>query len=335
MNSIKYNNTTMVFNHIPADSRLQTFPISPSRQELWNRYKQAVLCIWTVEEVKLRDDAEHYNRLLNDKERHFVKYILAFFSSFDAIVNINLAERFRDEVKILEVRYFYDFQIMMENIHAEMYALMLETIIRDPVEKESLLTAVHTLPIIAKMARWANKWIHGEQSEASFATRLVAMSAVEGVLFTGAFCAIYWLANRGGIMPGFTQANEFIARDERCHTAFAVALYEFIEPAHKLSDDRIYAIFDEAVNLSIEFIAEALPIDLLEMNQRLMGQYIRHMTDNILIMYGLAPKYGDRNPFPFMAQINLPNKTDFFVKNPTEYSGARGETSTFEDISDF
>lgn len=299
---------------IPEDDRLTTYPIM--RSEIWEFVKKAQHSFWTAEEVSLSTDRVHYERKLSKGQKWFVDCVLAFFAASDKIVNMNLAKRFKDDINIPEVEYFYNFQIAMEDIHAEMYSLQLETIIPDKMERQHLLNAITTIPVIGKMTDWMFSCI---SSSESFPARLLRMACVEGVFFSGCFCAIYWLQNKG-LMPGLGQANELIARDEGLHTQFALALYNMVKPEYKLSKKQVYDIFDAAVNIAREFINYALPESLPEMNATLMSKYIECMADNLLALVDLPPLYKSKNPFPFMEQLNLANRTNFFERRVSEYS---------------
>lgn len=315
---------------ISGDDRLTTLPIG--RPQLWDLYKKSMKCFWTAEEVNISVDKSDYKRKLTEKERHFVNFVLAFFAASDKIVNLNLAKRFKDEIKILEAEYFYDFQMAMENIHAEMYSLLLDTIITDEKEKAFLQDAIKNIPVIAKMTDWMFKWIN---SDKSFAHRLLGMACVEGIFFSGCFCAIYWLANRG-LMPGLAHSNELIARDEGLHTFFATVLYNLIREELKLSQTEAYEIIAEAVEIAKEFINAALPIDLPEMNARLMSQYIETVADNLLVLIELPKVYNSKQPFKFMEQINMIGKTNFFERYVSDYQKAPvADNDEFEVSTNF
>ena len=315
---------------VPGDDRLTTFPIQ--RELLWKLYKQATKSFWVVEEVNLSVDRNDFARKLSPQEKHFVKLILAFFAASDKIVNINLAKRFKEEIKILEVEYFYDFQMMMENIHAEMYSLLLDTLIESEEEKQHLLNAAQTIPIIKKMTEWMYKWIN---SSDNFAQRLLGMACVEGIFFSGCFCAIFWLCNRG-LMPGLGHSNELISRDEGLHTLFAAILFSMIKEQYKLDTKTCFDIVREAVDIAKEFINEALPINLPEMNSLLMSTYIEFVADNLLNLANLDILYGSAQPFQFMEQINLQNKTNFFERYVSNYQKTpKSDTEVFEISSEF
>jgi ribonucleoside-diphosphate reductase subunit M2 len=298
----------------PSDKRLQLFPIRFPK--VYEAYKRAEASFWTAEELDLASDARDFEEKLTEPERHFIKHILAFFASSDAIVNENLVERFSSEVQIQEARLFYGFQTAMEGIHSETYALLIEQLVKDPTEKEKLFGAIETIPCIAAKANWARKWI---SSSDSFAERLVAFAVVEGIFFSGAFCAIFWLKKRG-LMPGVTFSNELISRDEGLHTQFACLLYSMLE--RPLTVHRVHEIVGEAVKHEIEFITEALSCRLIGMNADLMTQYVKFVADRLLVALGHAKLYEATNPFEWMELISLQGKTNFFEKRVSEYQKA-------------
>jgi ribonucleoside-diphosphate reductase subunit M2 len=292
--------------------RYVMFPIKNSA--IWSMYKKQVECFWRVEEVDLSKDLASWATLTSD-EQYFIKMILAFFAASDGIVLENLGMRFMTEVQVSEARAFYGFQIAMENIHSEMYSLLIDTYIRSEEEKQRLFTAIEHYPCIKKKADWAIKWINDTKS--SFALRLVAFACVEGIFFSGAFCAIYWLKKRGK-MPGLTFSNELIARDEALHTEFAILLYrQLVNP---LTAEVVHAMLKEAVQIEQEFICEALPCRLISMNAKLMSQYIEFITDRLARQLGYAPIYNVGNPFDFMEMISMEGKTNFFEKRVGEYA---------------
>ena len=293
------------------DNRFVMFPIK--HDDVWDMYKKALESFWRAEEVDLSKDLKDWDSL-NDDEKHFISMILAFFAASDGIVLENLGVRFMTEVKISEARAFYGFQIAMENIHSEMYSLLIDTYIKNKTKKEELFHAIDNFECIKKKADWAMKWINQEDS---FAERLVAFAAVEGIFFSGAFCSIYWLKKRG-LMPGLTFSNELISRDEALHTEFAVLLYSKL--ASKLSQERIYEIITEAVEIEKEFITDALPCRLIGMNSKLMKQYIEFVADRLFIQMGYEKYYKTANPFSFMELISLEGKTNFFEKRVGEYA---------------
>jgi len=278
---------------------------------IWEMYKKAEASFWTAEEIDLSDDQKHWDNM-NDGERHFVSHILAFFAASDGIVNENLAVNFMSEVQLPEARCFYGFQIMMENIHSETYALLIDTYIKDPAEKDRLFHAIDTIPCVQKKAEWALRWINN----GSFAERLVAFAAVEGIFFSGSFCSIFWLKKRG-LMPGLTFSNELISRDEGSHCEFACLLYSMLE--NKLSKEAVTNIITDAVEIEKEFISDALPVSLIGMNAKLMSQYIEFVADRWLGELGYPKHYGASNPFDFMEMISLQGKTNFFEKRVGDY----------------
>ena len=310
-------------------NRYVIFPIK--YQDIWNMYKKHRSVDWNVEEIILTGDRQHWENKLNDDERHFIKNILAFFAGSDGIVMENLTTRFSNEVQIPEARMFYAFQNMIEGIHSETYSLLIDTYITDPKEKDHLLRAIETIPSVAKKAKWALKWIEDDQS--SFATRLVAFAAVEGIFFSGSFCAIYWLKKRG-LMPGLTFSNELISRDEGLHTDFACLLYSYIK--NKRSQEEIHDMFKEAVEIEKEFINDSIPCRLIGMNAELMSQYIEFVADRLLVQLGYDKIWESSNPFDFMELISLRVKANFFERRVGEYqlAGVGKTTEERELIED-
>ncbi|KAJ3074002.1 Ribonucleotide-diphosphate reductase (RNR), small subunit [Rhizoclosmatium hyalinum] len=294
--------------------RFVLFPIK--YQEVWQMYKKAEASFWTVEEVDLSKDASDWEKL-SDDEKFFVSHVLAFFAASDGIVNENLVERFSNDVQIPEARCFYGFQIMIENIHSEMYSLLIDTYIKEPSQREHLFDAIDTIPCIRKKADWALKWISDKSS--SFAERLVAFAVVEGIFFSGSFASIFWLKKRG-LMPGLTFSNELISRDEGLHTDFACLLFSLLK--NKPTVDTVYKIVSEAVELEQEFLIDALPVKLIGMNSDLMSQYIEFVADRLLVSLGCPKLYNVENPFDFMDLISLQGKTNFFEKKVGEYQKA-------------
>jgi len=299
--------------------RFVMFPIQ--YQEVWEMYKKHEASFWTAEEIDLSQDNKDWDKLA-DGERHFIKHVLAFFAASDGIVNENLAGQFATEVQIPEARCFYGFQMAMENIHSETYSLLIEQYIRDPVEKEQVFDAMHTMPAVQEKANWALQWMNRENS---FAERLIAFAAVEGVLFSGSFCAIYWLKKRG-LMPGLTFSNELISRDEGLHAEFACLLYRMLE--NRLPEDVVHDIIRGAVNAERSFICEALSCDLIGMNSELMTRYIEFVADRLLTALGHTKLFGSKNPFDWMDLISLQGKTNFFEKRVGEYQKAGVMTSS-------
>lgn len=336
----------------PGTDRFCVFPIQ--YDNLWDFYKKHISTFWTVEEVLLTDDLSDWQKL-NDNERYFIKNVLAFFAASDGIVNENLVLNFYNEVQITEARQFYTVQMMIESIHGEMYSLLIDTYINDSAEKEKLFNAVETIPAVKRKAEWAMKWIEegstlqhmipekymktlefltgfddfsDEVQEAlnfltkerpSFAQRLLAFVCVEGIFFSGSFCAIYWLKNKG-LMPGLATANEFISRDEGLHAEFAIELYNMLE--NRLCDETVHQIFKEAVDIEKEFITESLPVSLLGMNSDLMSQYIEFVADRWLVMLGYDKLYNSENPFGFMEMISVNTKENFFETRVSQYQKA-------------
>lgn len=297
---------------------LDRFILSPIKYpKIWEMYKKAEASFWTTEEIDLSQDVQDWEKKLNDNEKHFIKYVLAFFAASDGIVNENLASRFMTEVQLPEARAFYGFQIAVENIHSETYSTLIDTFIKNQKEKKHIFRAIETVPAVNKKAKWALKWI---TSSNSFAERLVAFAAVEGIFFSGSFCAIYWLKKRG-LMPGLTFSNELISRDEGLHTSFACLLYSYLEYS-KLKKERLEEIICEAVEIEKEFITEALPVDLLGMNCKLMCQYIEFIADRLFLDLGCEKFYKVNNPFNWMEMISLQGKTNFFEKRVGDYQKA-------------
>ncbi|KAF1760635.1 hypothetical protein GCK72_008884 [Caenorhabditis remanei] len=293
------------------DNRFVIFPLR--HHEIWQFYKKAVASFWTVEEVDLGKDMNDWEKM-NGDEQYFISRVLAFFAASDGIVNENLCERFSNEVKVSEARFFYGFQIAIENIHSEMYSKLIETYIRDEKERLTLFNAIFEFEFIKKKADWAMKWI--SDKKASFAERLIAFAAVEGIFFSGSFASIFWLKKRG-LMPGLTHSNELISRDEGLHRDFACLLYSMLQ--NKLTQERIFEIIKDAVCIEQEFLTEALPVDMIGMNCRLMSQYIEFVADHLLAELGCDKLYNVKNPFDFMENISIDGKTNFFEKRVSEY----------------
>ena len=294
--------------------RFVIFPIK--HHDIWEWYKKMEASFWTAEEIDLHQDLNDWNNKLNEDEKYFIKHILAFFAASDGIVNENLAENFVNEVQYAEAKFFYGFQIMMENIHSETYSLLIDTYVKDEVEKDQLFHALEVFPAIRKKADWALKWIESD----SFAERLIAFAAVEGIFFSGAFCSIYWLKKRG-LMPGLTFSNELISRDEGVHCDFAVHLHNH-HLINKVSKARIKEIIVEALDIEREFVTESLPVSLIGMNATLMTQYLEFVTDRLLVELQCERVYNASNPFDFMDMISLQGKTNFFEKRVSEYQKA-------------
>ena len=294
------------------EKRYVIFPIK--KEPIWNMYKKAVSSFWTPEEIDLSKDMDDYSTL-KEGEQHFIKNVLAFFAASDGIVNENLVERFCNEVQILEAKFFYGFQVAIENIHSETYSLLIDTYIKDTLEKDRLLNAIETIPSVKKKADWALKWINDDKS--SFGTRVIAFAAVEGIFFSGSFCSIFWLKKRG-LMPGLCFSNELISRDEGLHTEFAVLMYSMLN--NKPDEDTVKSIIKEAVSIEKEFITESLPCSLIGMNHKLMSEYIEYVADRLLRMFKIEPVYNTHNPFEWMELISVQGKTNFFEKRVGEYA---------------
>lgn len=278
-------------------------------------YKDQMACFWTVDEIDLGQDTKDWAKLTHD-EQHFIKHVLAFFAASDGIVLENLAQRFCTEIQVPEARCFYGFQMMMENIHSETYSILIDTLVQDQEEKTFLFEAIDNIPAVKQKADWALKWIG---SSDCFAERLVAFAAIEGIFFSGSFCAIFWVKKRG-LMPGLTFSNELISRDEGMHTDFACLLYKHIQ--NKLTNERIVEIIDEAVRIEMGFVKESLPVELIGMNSTLMGQYIQFIADRLLFTLGVPKHYNASNPFEWMDMISLQGKTNFFEKRVGDYQKA-------------
>jgi ribonucleoside-diphosphate reductase beta chain len=291
--------------------RFVLFPIV--HEDIWKMYKKAEASFWTAEEIDLAQDVYDWENKLNDDERYFIKHILAFFAASDGIVNENLAENFLREVQYTEAKFFYGFQVAIENIHSETYSLLIDTYIKDSEEKNRLFKAIETLDCVGKKAKWALDWIEN----GSFAERLVAFAAVEGIFFSGAFCSIFWLKERG-LMPGLSFSNKLISRDEGLHCDFACLLYTK-HLVNKLPTEKVIKIIKDAVDIEKEFITSALPVDLIGMNSKLMSQYIEFVADRLLVELGCHKIYDSTNPFPFMELISLQGKTNFFEDRVSEY----------------
>ena len=294
--------------------RFVLFPIQHS--DIWEMYKMEQASFWTAEEIDLAEDLKDWKEL-NENEKHFLKHILAFFAASDGIVNDNLVMNFSNEVCWPEARAFYGFQIMMENIHAETYSLLIDTYITDENEKDHLFKALETVPSVKKKGEWAMRWL--SRKRGSFAERLVAFAAIEGIFFSGSFCAIFWLKKRG-LMPGLTFSNELISRDEGLHCDFACLLHNKLLKG--AGENVIRSIIAEAVEIEIEFVTNALPVSLIGMNSDLMKQYIQFVADRLLVALGATKLYNVGNPFPWMEMISMQGKTNFFEKRVAEYQKA-------------
>ena len=313
------------------EKRYVIFPIK--YPDIWDMYKKAEANFWTAEEIDLSKDMNDFEYKMNESERYFVENVLAFFAASDGIVNENLVDRFCNEVQLLEAKFFYGFQIAVENIHSETYSLLIDTYVKDQKKKDKLFNAIETIPSVRKKADWALRWINDKSS--SFGTRVIAFAAVEGIFFSGSFCSIFWLKKRG-LMPGLCQSNEFISRDEGLHTEFAILMYSML--ANKPSKETILQIIKEAVELEKEFITESLPCDLIGMNKDLMKKYIEYVSDRLLLMFGLEKHYHSENPFEWMELISVQGKTNFFEKRVGEYANiakSDNKDNIFSTVEDF
>ena len=313
-----------------SNNRLTVFPLK--FKKIWDAYESQKACFWTAQEIDFSKDYEDFKKL-NKNEQHFIKMVLAFFAASDGIVNLNLVDRFMNDVEVLEAKIAYRFQCTMEDIHAETYSLMIEGIIKDTTEKLKLFDAINNFPCIAKKAKWALKWIG---SDDSFTKRLIAFAIVEGIFFSGSFCSIFWLKKKN-LMPGLCHANELISRDEGSHTDFACLLYTYI--SNKLSQDEIHSIFKEAVVIEKEFICDSLPCSLLGMNNKLMSEYIEFVADRLICQLGYSKIWGTTNPFDFMESISLEGKANFFEHRVSQYQVASvlndGRENIFDADDDF
>ena len=314
-----------------SSDRFVLFPIQ--HNDIWEMYKMQQASIWTAEEIDLSSDVTDWENKLNDNERYFIKHILAFFAASDGIVNENLAENFLSEVQYTEAKFFYGFQIMMENVHSETYSLLIDTLIKDKKEKDYLFNAIDNIPCVKKKADWALRWI----DSGNFAERLVAFAAVEGIFFSGSFCSIFWLKKRG-LMPGLAFSNELISRDEGMHCDFACLLYDK-HLVNKLDPSTVKEIIMDAVEIEKEFVCDALPVKLIGMNSETMSQYIEFCADRLLIELGVEKVYNAENPFDFMELISLQGKTNFFERRVGEYqkAGVKGDNldNVFRTDDDF
>ncbi len=296
------------------NNRFVLFPIQ--HDDIWSFYKRAEASFWTAEEIDLSPDLIDWENKLNDDEKHFIKHVLAFFAASDGIVNENLAENFLAEVQYTEAKFFYGFQISMENVHSETYSLLIDSYIKDTDEKKHLFNAIDTLDCVKKKAEWALRWI----DKGSYAERLIAFAAVEGIFFSGSFCSIFWLKKRG-LMPGLAFSNELISRDEGLHCDFACLLYTK-HLVNMLPKEQVEAIIKDAVEIEKEFVTDALPVRLIGMNSVLMSQYIEFVADRLLVELGNEKVYNTTNPFDFMEMISIQGKTNFFEKRVGEYQKA-------------
>lgn len=309
---------------IEDSNRFVIFPIK--HHDIWEFYKKAEASIWTAEEIDLSQDLKDWENL-NDGERHYISHILAFFAASDGIVNENLAENFVSEVQYAEAKFFYGFQIMMENIHSETYSLLIDTYIKDNKEKDYLFNALDNIDCVKRKGEWALKWIESD----SFVERLLAFAAVEGIFFSGSFCSLFWLKKRG-LLPGLTFSNELISRDEGLHCDFACHIYTD-HIVNKISEEKILEIITDAVQIEQEFVVDALPVDLIGMNSKLMSQYIEFVADRLLEQLNCKKYYNATNPFDFMELIALQGKTNFFEKRVGEYQKSGVMSSTDDEVS--
>ena len=314
----------------PENNRMTVYPIK--FPIIWDSYKKQLAAFWTAEEIDFSKDYDDFQKM-NENEQHFIKMILSFFAASDTIVNINLGQRFSQEVQIREAIIAYNYQMFIENIHSEVYSLQIDNIIRDPEEKLKALNAIVNYPCIQKKAQWAYKWI---ESRDSFSQRLIAFAIVEGVFFSGSFCSIFRLKQKA-IMPGLCNSNELIARDEGMHVMFAVLLYSMLE--NKISESEVHRIFKEAVEIETEFICESLPCSLIGMNSDSMTVYIKYVADRLLVDLNYNKIWNVKNPFDFMENISVEGKTNFFESRPTQYQNAsvlnKNKTNTFNFTEDF
>lgn len=315
---------------VPENSRFTVFPIKYPK--IWEMYKKMQAAFWTAEEIDWSKDKHDFKKL-NDNEQRFIKYVLAFFSASDTIVNINLGERLSQEVQPLEAKITYQFQMMIENIHSEVYALQIDNIIEDKNEKEIILNAIETVPCIKAKTDWMLKWV---KSTDDFATRIVAQAIAEGLFFSGSFCAIFWLKQKN-IMPGLISSNELIARDEGMHCDYSIMLYHMLK--NKLTQDKVHEMFKEAVNTEKIFICDSLPCSLLGMNSDLMEQYIKFVADQLIVRLGYEKIWNLENPFTWMEALSIEGKTNFFEYRPTQYQRAdvlnKTKNNAFEISEDF
>ena len=309
----------------PDENRYVMFPIK--HDDIWKMYKKSVDSFWVPQEVDLSKDLNDWNKLSKD-EKHFITMVLAFFAASDGLVLENLASRFMNDVQLSEARAFYGFQIAMENIHSEMYSILIDTYISDTNEKDKLFNAITNYPCVTKKADWAKKWISDKRS--NFATRLLAFAVIEGIFFSSSFSAIYWIKKRG-LMPGLTFSNELISRDEALHTEFAILLYSKLQK--KLSKKKVYDIIKDAVEIEKEFILDAIPCRLIGMNSNLMSQYIEFIADRLCLQLGYDKIYNSNNPFDFMELISIETKVNFFERNNSEYALANKSVSP--DVFEF
>lgn len=304
---------------LTESQRLTVYPIVHT--DIWAHYKRQLASFWTAEEIDFSKDRDQWNTKLNDDERRFVRSILAFFAASDSVVSLNIMSSFCKEVTVLEAQICYTYQAMMEGIHAEVYSIMIDVYVTDPYERDDMFGNLGSIPSVLRKVEWARRWaLHGTEADAPFALRLVAYAIVEGLFFSGAFCAIYWLKQRN-LLPGLTKSNEFIARDEGQHTEFACVLYGMLRHT-RLSEEKVHQIFREAVEVETEFIVESVPCRLVGMNPTLMTQYIEYVADGLLARLGYSPIYGSANPFSFMDLIGMAGRSNFFEERVSLYQRA-------------
>ena len=313
--------------NIFEDNTYTLFPIE--NQELWNIYKEQVSCFWTAEEIDLSQDLNDWNNL-NDKERYFIENVLCFFASADGIVIENLLTRFSTEVKSQEIRCFYSCQSFVESIHSETYSLLIDTYVKDQNKKELLFNGIQTIPAVKEKASWAIKYI---EEDSTFGQRLIAFAIVEGLFFSASFCAIYWLKQQGK-MPGLTFSNELISRDEAIHTRYAITLYHNLPNEYKIKKEKIYEMIKDAVDIEINFITLSLPCRLIGMNSELMVQYIKYVSDKLLVDLKLNKIYNVSNPFSFMELISMRQKSNFFEKRISEYARQENPCNDLDNCFD-
>jgi len=328
-----------VFKLSNKNERFTVFPIQ--HQNLWDFYKKHAAVIWFVEEVTIYEDIDDWNNKLNDNERYFIKNVLAFFANSDGVVNENLIMNFYNEIELPEARQFYSMQILIESVHAEQYSLLIDTYIQDSTEKKQLFNAIDNISAVKKKADWALKWMkNGSEEDASLIQRILAFVCVEGIFFSGSFCAIYWM-NSKGLLPGLSLSNQYISRDEALHTEFAIELYNMISDEERLDEKTVHSIFKEAVEIENEFITESLPCNLLGMNSKLMSTYIKYVADRLLKMLKYSTIWNVEQPFTFMEMISLQGKSNFFELKISEYNraniGSKEEDRkiTFDGDEDF
>jgi ribonucleoside-diphosphate reductase subunit M2 len=315
----------------PLNNRLTVYPIK--YEAIWRSYKTQMAAFWTAEEIDFSNDYSDFMKL-SKNEQHFIKMILAFFAGSDTIVNINISERFTNIIQVKEAIVAYDYQVMIENIHSEVYSLMIDNIVHDVDEKHKLLNALKEYPVIAKKINWSQKWTQSDT--VLFSQRFIATTITEGLFFSGSFCAIFWLKKKN-LMPGLCDSNELIARDEGMHTDFSILMYKYV--VNQLDQTIVHDMFKEAVEIETEFICESLPCSLLGMNNKYMIDYIKFVADRLLVQLGYEKIWKCHNPFDFMESMSMEGKTNFFESRPTQYQKSSvlntGRDSSFVAIEDF